>query len=372
MKEWIRDKRSRLALARFGLILGGFLVCGVGIESAFRLVGIGPERRRLRVDVPIRDPRTPDRPAPFGFYPFATIRSIYDTNPRGYFDSENGVNMTFNSVGWRDMEHVREKPPGVFRILGLGDSYLMGQGVRWEDICLIRLGKFLDETHPLRPVEVIASGYSGFNTVNERDLLEKQGLAYSPDLVILFFVLNDVEPEIYSKRPKVEFSEEYVNAYLAAEGEDWLSLHSNAWGWARQRSLRTIRARRYLRQCLESYSQDPAKWEICSSALLDIQRLCAEHGARFMVALFPFLVSLRKGYPFQPIHDQLREFCVSRRIPFLDLWAAFKNYDGPELWVHPVDQHPNEIAHDLAARELLKFLRDPETGSDLLESIPPQ
>lgn len=31
---------------------------------------------------------------------------------------------------------------------------------------------------------------------------------------------------------------------------------------------------------------------------------------------------------------------------------------GPELWVHPTDQHANELAHDVAGRTLARFLAE--------------
>ena len=38
------------------------------------------------------------------------------------------------------------------------------------------------------------------------------------------------------------------------------------------------------------------------------------------------------------------------------LLAAFEGHDGPELWAHPSNQHPNERAHAIAADALAGFL----------------
>jgi hypothetical protein len=42
----------------------------------------------------------------------------------------------------------------------------------------------------------------------------------------------------------------------------------------------------------------------------------------------------------------------------LDLFDAFRGRDGPSLWVHPTNQHPNEEAHAIAAEALGRFLRE--------------
>jgi hypothetical protein len=36
--------------------------------------------------------------------------------------------------------------------------------------------------------------------------------------------------------------------------------------------------------------------------------------------------------------------------------AAFAGHDGPEPWVDPTNQHPNEIAHEIAGQALHHFL----------------
>jgi len=44
--------------------------------------------------------------------------------------------------------------------------------------------------------------------------------------------------------------------------------------------------------------------------------------------------------------------CEAEQIPVLDLRETFRSFHGPELWVHPTDQHPNEQAHKLAAEAI--------------------
>jgi hypothetical protein len=50
----------------------------------------------------------------------------------------------------------------------------------------------------------------------------------------------------------------------------------------------------------------------------------------------------------------------------LDLLPAFHGRSATELWVHPTDQHPNEVAHRIAAKKLAEFLaQDPEVRAKI-------
>lgn len=336
------------------LVLASFLV-GYGLlELGFRVAGIRPQHHRPPQNFLCFSGPQPLPRLRHAFHPLANARSEYDSNPRGYFDDRMGIDHVHNSAGWRDLEHPLAKPPGTFRILGLGDSYLWGQGVRREDVCLIRLEGILNERLAPHRFETINSGLFAMNTVMERDSLREQGLQYSPDLVIVHFVLNDVEEDVHRAGPKVEFFSDYTATYLRP---DWLARHSHAWGWARQRWLKATKGRAYVQQAVRSFDEGSRQWLSCRQALIDIRDLCRQHGAGLLVVIFPFFHELNGDYPFQPIHDAVGRHCRAHNIPVLDLRDAYRAWNGPELWVHPTDQHPNEIAHGIAAEAIFHCLK---------------
>lgn len=315
----------------------------------------------MRQDIMMRSDKSEEKQ--FSFVTHGLKRSIYPSNPRGYFDEGNIIDHFFNSAGYRDIEHSLSKPENTYRILGLGDSYLFGEGVKFEDGCLTRLQRLLEKETPIgKKIEVINTGVSGFNTVNERDLLIHRGLAYDPDMIILHFILNDVEPDLFKEGLKLEFYTNYVSIYMEP---DWLSKYSYFWGWARQRYLRTVSAKRYVKKCIDDYLKDKSGWEECASALKDINNVCKNRGIKLLVVVFPFFYELHTNYPFQVIHNHLRNFCEATGIPILDLLPSYKKFNGPELWVHPIDQHPNEIAHETAAKAIFNYLMG--EGSFLLK-----
>jgi len=76
-------------------------------------------------------------------------------------------------------------------------------------------------------------------------------------------------------------------------------------------------------------------------------------GGRFLVATWPLLVALDR-YPFADVHERIARFCLEAGIPQQDLWPVLRGERTESLWVHPVDMHPNEVAHRLAAESLVR------------------
>ncbi|MBI5708799.1 MAG: hypothetical protein HZC42_00595 [Candidatus Eisenbacteria bacterium] len=97
-----------------------------------------------------------------------------------------------NSRRMRGPEWSLARPPGTWRLLALGDSFTFGLGVPQESTCVRHLER--DLARPGGPrVEVINTGWTGYNTVEERAVLDTLGLRFQPDLVLLGYCLNDPE-----------------------------------------------------------------------------------------------------------------------------------------------------------------------------------
>jgi hypothetical protein len=99
-----------------------------------------------------------------------------------------------NSAGLPDVEHSYRKPPGVFRILIVGDSFVESWQVKLGDSFPRLLEQLLNENRsPDSPrFEVIKVGYRGWATVQELLYWHCEGHRYSPDLVLLAFTANDI------------------------------------------------------------------------------------------------------------------------------------------------------------------------------------
>ena len=126
----------------------------------------------------VADPVLPFKPQPFSKGISVTREFEYE--------------YSHNSMGFRDVEHATVKQPGEFRILALGDSFTYGAGVSFNETYLSRLEQLLNSRKLHPKVEIIKAGVSRYYPEPERVLLEHYGLKYSPDLIIVGFVPNDV------------------------------------------------------------------------------------------------------------------------------------------------------------------------------------
>lgn len=106
--------------------------------------------------------------------------------------------FTTNSLGFRGNEIPNKT--SKFRIVGIGDSVMMGWGVSDTDTYLNQLEIGLNKSG--YDVETINLATMGYNTTQEYYLLKEYGVELRPDLVILNFVGNDYEQISYVTKVK--------------------------------------------------------------------------------------------------------------------------------------------------------------------------
>ena len=266
-----------------------------------------------------------------------------------------------NSLGYRGAEWPLEKPPGATRILFVGDSFTYGRGVEESRIFASVAGARLSADG--RSVEVLNISKPGWDTADEVDALEKTGLRYHPDLVVLVFFLNDA---------------------THLDSNPVIAWRMNRELWNRPGTLNrisrlydtldyTLRKRRITEETLRDYRESylgsgnaTQGWERCRAAFERGRDLCAANGARMAVVIFPMLVRLGPDYPFRDIHEQVVAACRELGLPVLDLLGAFEGRDGPSLWLSPDNSHPGTEGHAIAGEAIAAFLSGTlrERGAD--------
>jgi hypothetical protein len=274
-----------------------------------------------------------------------------------------GITVDINSHGLRGPETSYEKPPATFRILNLGDSVVMGWGVREENTYGQRLESLLNEQGigNLR-YEVINAGVPGWNLENELAYLQAEGLKFEPDLILLdLTTVNDI----------------YGKSALLAQNRpapiEWLRANTYFWPFLTVQ-LRWLEARAEGRERIDVidpptnpdkyFPLDPEaeQWTKVWNLVLAMDQLAHEHNARFGLILFPLEFQvLDESYSTLP-QDLLAAKAAEAGIPVVDLLPAFRQacrekpggacqledrYLFADVWMHP-----STYGHKLTADEL--------------------
>lgn len=100
-----------------------------------------------------------------------------------------------NGQGFRkERETTRAKPPGVVRVLFLGDSCTFGYLLACEDSVAETVERELSATRPGLAIECLNAGVPGYTLWQCLRLLELRGLAFQPDLVVVQSGWNEATP----------------------------------------------------------------------------------------------------------------------------------------------------------------------------------
>ena len=274
-----------------------------------------------------------------------------------------GITVDINSHGLRGPETTYEKPPATFRILNLGDSVVMGWGVREENTYGQELESLLNEdgSGNLR-FEVINAGVPGWTLDNALAYLQAEGLKYEPDLILLdVTIANDIN----GRSALLAGNDSGPFRWLSDHTYFWPFLHSQvAWAKARAQGRDRVDTIDPPTNPAKYFPLDPQsdRWAERWNTVLDINRLAKESNARVVLVLFPLEFQvLDESYPTIP-----QEIFMSQAheagIPVLDLLPAFQQacrekpggtcqledrYLFADVWMHP-----SAIGHRLTATEL--------------------
>jgi lysophospholipase L1-like esterase len=114
---------------------------------------------------------------------------LYGMRPNSVVEGRGGIRYDVNADGFRGPRAARPKNAGTLRLAVLGDSVTFGYGVNDADTFPTLLAARLAGA---RPVEVLNLGVSGYNPYTEAALFADLGPAFTPDVVLVQFCINDL------------------------------------------------------------------------------------------------------------------------------------------------------------------------------------
>lgn len=297
----------------------------------------------------------------------------YDAT-KGWFSRANSEGRVFlggpeeglvrlNSMGLRGREVAPRKPPGVQRILVLGDSFAFGVGVDEPSVFSSRLEALLNAGKPRR-YEVVNMGVSGYSTDQEYLLYQEHGAALQPDVVILLACDNDFDGNVRDfaylayYKPYFELSDGHLvrrNVPVPQlgryqSGKLWLGRHSNLWNIARASRIETISS---LFQVATPRASDQDARELMRALLGALKADVERSGARFVL--------FNTGHRGErtPLFQALRVDLRKDGFEFLGLEGTLgdaREKEPGRPWDFGRDTHWNVPAHDLAAQVAKNYL----------------
>lgn len=269
------------------------------------------------------------------------------------------ITYQYNDAGFRDVNHPVVKLADITRVVVIGDSVTEGSGVGQDQIFTHYVQDFLGSRY-----EVINLGMSGLNTPQEVHLLEKEGLKYEPDVVVLNFVLNDCD--FYSELRAAERFQNKKDTTVGLLGD--MAIDPRVKRWLKSSALIYLLKNRieYIKGRVtdkEETSYHTALWQNpeCRKRVVAgfdrLRSLQQKYGFTVHVVLWPLLMDYER-YEFSDIHSSIMEMAGQRGFQSLDLRSTYATKPYRELQVTAEDNvHPNGEGHRLAAQAYVAWSR---------------
>lgn len=327
-------------------------------------------------------------------------------------EGEFDVTVRTNRYGLRGPDPAMPKPPGVVRLLLLGDSFTFGFPVRDEET----FGRLIEEglRRQGRAVEVINGGVSSYSPTLHYVSLRDQYLAFEPDAVILWYDLGDLQDDywyqknlVYDEQGRIARADpRYVNGRFSLW--EWCTTHSALAKYLNSKVVRTVGKlrvlglRRYVQTKLrgerakvaigrlkaEQRAQDLLEgerfllvrefateelvapyWELSARYLRLIRELLAGRDIPLFLGIYPYGIVIgpdqwaegRRSWGFEPgrTYDAelfvslLERFSSQEGVPLINTFGRFREAAGRAKLFYDWDGHMTPAGHRVVAEAVL-------------------
>lgn len=291
----------------------------------------------------------------------------YSSNYRNYFISrfDKKYNQVIFTVDESEdalwtRKNFDKVDPGKTKVLFVGDSFTEGQGVKRKDTYSKQIEQLSSK------MATYNRGKGGADIKEIYDIFQKNINEIKPKVVIYGYVLNDPIignsglTDIPSDRNNI-FKWDFINDRTSVFKADRNRLLS---ALCRYSNILSYIVHQYERWSVTQYTINHYN-EINSlkynqkgfsetiSLIEKMKNETQSNGGTFIVAIFPLFYNTQKDYPFTAAHESLSRELAKHNIKTIDLLDSYKGINDSTLWVHPTDQHPNDYAHNIAAKKIL-------------------
>ena len=259
--------------------------------------------------------------------------------------------ILFNEDGYREKDYPYSKEKDTARIVGLGDSFTLGLGVKnVDDTYLKVLEKTLNENSENRRYEVLNFGKNGIDTEGEINILRNKAILYNPDIIIVGYVLNDFR-DLDEKRGRSNFYLYWFNYCL--KSKSYVYYFS---GYGFERLMEYLGFKKTYTELIEDSFKSERNRQFNKEYFRELAEISRDNNATLIIVIFPFIYNLN-DYPFVDMNDFIKQSAEEYGLIVLDLLPYYKVYDEEELFVSKYDLHPNELAHNITANAIYEMIK---------------
>ena len=270
-----------------------------------------------------------------------------------------------NSLSVRHAEVTIPKPPGLFRIVVLGDS------IPWAKGAFGFVDDIAKRIETRGAVEVINPGVPGYTSFQELTFFKRYLLQVEPDLVVWTYCLNDNHKFLhrFDEKAQMLFTDEAARSLEIHSSWDWIVSRSYVLTWirvgvlARQEPV-TAQTARFVWETRPDFNiaWKDYSWRFYESHLAEMVDLLKPRGIRLAIVVFPYEPQIiyrkmrdRLDEILAPQHH-LEGLCRKYSVPCLDLYPSFERAYEQGRTLYRDGIHPNPEGHTLTADEVLRFL----------------
>ncbi len=348
MLRHIREASLRY-LQRFILSFAAFIVTLLVMEGLLRAVGYLPYYLDQRA-----------------FVPSQNASLLYELRPN-FSGLYAGVLIHINSEGIRGREPSVRNDNTAFRVVVAGDSVAFGQGVREEDTLAEQLGARLQRKFSL-PVEAVNLGVPGYDTCQEYWRFKEKALPLGPQVALLVYYENDVDPSVFQVKDGVVVSPDVRTGLpgdLLAAARKYSFVYNLV--WMRWQVLRQPRFTEngYRTVLTKKFEEGSPGWRKSRACLADLISLARANSIRIIVIPFPVMSGLsEKSYPFAGYIKSVCDAARAEGAECLDVVPALQD-PGIQTMVSNVESHPSADVQRRIAELVEKMLPSPKVPEKL-------
>ena len=231
--------------------------------------------------------------------PMKNSRRVYGFAPHSQ-GFAGGIPFRTNSWGFRGPDFAGG--PHTTVIAAIGDSYTFGYGVEYEDIFTSIVERRLQESTFGQNLRVVNLGIPGYNTSQELATLRDFGPRIRPRIVLLGYVLNDIQ-----KRDASGAAQSSVQSNILRS----LREHIHLLRLILPQAARLARAggvdiKTTATREVSEYTQGTSLWQENQANLLELDDFCREINAELVVVVLPYFIQLNESHPAPISHTDTR------------------------------------------------------------------